>query len=172
MRDIRLLIEPKMHGKEKNLLEELNRLLIMHDMVGQVEIQSLNFATLEKIRKINPHIRIGYVVFGGLGSFNNFLGVDFISLQETLATRNNIKNIRESEKDIYIWTVNNPSNIEKYMRLGADAIITDKIPEIEARRNQILSQNSAGGRTIFQLFGFEFSPDDWVNFWKKIFAKI
>lgn len=144
MRDIRLLIEPKMHGKEKNLLEELNRLLIKHDMVGQVEIHSLNFLTLEKIRKINPHLRIGYVVFGGFGGFNNFLGVDFISLQETLATRNNIKNIRASEKDVYIWTVNDTINLEKYMRLGADAIITDRIPEIELRRNQILSQNSTG----------------------------
>lgn len=86
MRDIHLIIEPKIHGGERHIYEELVRLLLLHDMVGRVEIHSLNMSSLEAIRKLNPHIPVGYIVFGGYGNIAP-VGVDFISLQETIATR-------------------------------------------------------------------------------------
>lgn len=169
MRDIKLLIEPKIHGHEKNLFEELNKLLIAEDMVGSVMVHSLSMISLETIHKINPHIKTGYIVFGGIGGFDRITNVDFISLQETLATRGNIEAIHAGEKQVFVWTVNDSANVEKYMRLGADGIITDNVPKISEKVNFVLSDSHLRSRTIFRLFGIEFSPDDWNRFWAKIF---
>lgn len=55
---ISLIIEPKVHGNEKNLYENLVSLIEKHEMIGSVYIHSFHLESLEKIKKLNPHLRV------------------------------------------------------------------------------------------------------------------
>lgn len=45
------------------------------------------------------------------------MNVDFFSIQETLLTPSMIDDIHRYEKKIFVWTVNNPEKIEKYLKM-------------------------------------------------------
>ena len=64
--------------------------------------------------------------------------VDFFSLQETIVTRSMIQDIHKNEKRVFVWTVNNMSRIENYMKMGVDGIITDKILQTKQRISEVL----------------------------------
>ena len=61
--DIALLIEPKTHGQEKNLAETLVKLLNKYDIVGKTSIHSFNIDLLKKIKKLQPHLQVGLLIF-------------------------------------------------------------------------------------------------------------
>lgn len=58
MYNISLLIEPKIHGNEKNLIPSLIASLEKYDMISAVEIQSFNIELLKEIKKKQPHLKV------------------------------------------------------------------------------------------------------------------
>lgn len=60
---IRLIVEPKLHGKEHRLYDTLVELYARYDMYEQAWVQSLSLHSLLEIRKRDPRIRIGYTIF-------------------------------------------------------------------------------------------------------------
>lgn len=85
-------------------------------MIGNVWIQSFNLANLQNIKKMNPHIKIGLIIFGGFGQFGT-TNVDFFSVQESIVTTKIIDDIHKYDKEIFVWTVNSTKNLEKYIRM-------------------------------------------------------
>ncbi len=139
MRDISLLIEPKIHGKEKNLINTLIAELDQNNMIGKTYIHSFDLNLLQSIKKSQPHLKVGLIIFGGFGRFGA-TEVDFFSLQERLISRSIVNDIKQYEKKIFVWTVNSKLPIENYMRLGVDGIITDDIPMIQTRTQEIFER--------------------------------
>lgn len=62
--NIKLMIEPKIHGKEKNLYKNLVSLIEEAEMIPNTYIHSFNIDALQQIRKIQPHLKIGQLIFG------------------------------------------------------------------------------------------------------------
>lgn len=137
MYDIPLLIEPKIHGKETNLPGTLVNLLNSEEMVAKTQIHSLNIELLHQIKKLQPHLQVGLILFAGSGHIAT-MDVDFFSLQEGLATRSTIEDIKKFEKKVYVWTLNNPENVGYYMKNGVDGIITDNVPKISQKISEVL----------------------------------
>lgn len=162
---IHLMIEPKTHGKERHLYTELVRLLTEYEMISTVSVHSFSLDALQTIKKLNPHISVGHIVFGGFGRFSNS-PVDFFSLQETVATRAIIRDIHQHEKRVFLWTINTPENIESYMKMGVDGFITDEVPTIRRRIQKI--QHITNPKMTFRILGIEVSQEDIGTIWRSL----
>ena len=53
------------------------------------------------------------------------LGIKNIIIQQTGITPSKVKSVHDAELEIGAWTVNNPSTMEKLLKLSIDRIYTD-----------------------------------------------
>lgn len=84
---------------------------------------------LQKVKKLNPNIKTGYIIFMAVGDVSS-LNVDFFSMEASVVTDSLIGKIRKLNKAIYVWTVNDADTMEKFIDLGVDNIITDNPKEV------------------------------------------
>ncbi len=148
------MIEPKLHGKEQHLYDSLIELYKRYDMYDLVSIQSLSLPSLMEIRKRDPRIQIGYIIFGGMGNFSA-INVDFYSIQETIAQTRTINTIHATGKKVYIWTVNSQEYIDTYLRMGVDGIITDEVPLVREEIQGVLDRERIRPNFVIQFLWYE-----------------
>ncbi|MBN1974542.1 MAG: glycerophosphoryl diester phosphodiesterase membrane domain-containing protein [Sedimentisphaerales bacterium] len=125
---IKLSIELKVSDSPKRLVEEVVDILHKHYAVSECYICSANIKALKYIRELDPGIRIGLIVSQSIGQVT-FLDVDFLSVSSMLVKPGLIDAAHAEGKDIYVWTVNKPQQMAKFIDLGVDNIITD-VPDV------------------------------------------
>ena len=79
---------------------------------------------LERIRELDPDLRIGIIVAAKLGRLDK-LDVDFYSVQPKYATATFIRDAHADGRDVHVWTVNDPALMTALVDRGVDNIITD-----------------------------------------------
>lgn len=168
MHNITLLIEPKPHGKEKDMVASLLDVLNKNAMIDKTLIHSFDLELLQKIKKLEPKLQTGLLIFGGFWQLWA-TDMDFFSLQERIVSRSYINNIKKYGKKVFVWTVNSELPIENYMRLGVDGIITDDINMIRARIDAIFERYQKWPQMIFHIFRMEFSQDDIISWFRQVF---
>jgi glycerophosphoryl diester phosphodiesterase len=52
-------------------------------------------------------------------------GASFLIAHHTLVTRQLVKSVHAEEKRVFVWTVNDPRQMQHFAQLGVDAIISD-----------------------------------------------
>lgn len=121
-----LLIELKPIGTEPGnyvdlFLETYHRLGISKDN----KVMSLDLEVIEAIKKKNPSITTGYIIpiqFGFFGDeFVDFYVIEDFSYRSYLSSQAFWNN-----KEIYVWTINDPKRIEHYLLKPIQGIITDQ----------------------------------------------
>ncbi|MCR8644909.1 glycerophosphodiester phosphodiesterase [Paenibacillus sp. N1-5-1-14] len=126
---IKLNIEIKLHGSEQgDIVKMVVDLLRKYKVVEEYVVQSLDREVVKQVQDEEPAIKTGYIVFASTGMLS-WVHADFIVLEEYMVTEEAISSAKMLNKPLYVWTVNDTSNIEKYYNMGADGIITD-IPDI------------------------------------------
>ena len=65
------------------------------------------------------------VAVGDIGK----LEADFLAVNAQFASRQMVRKAHEVDKQVFVWTVNDPVSMSRMMSLGVDGIITDE-PEI------------------------------------------
>ncbi len=115
------------------LIEEL-------DMVDQALISSFKHDYLVQVKKNNPNIKTAALVTK-IGddpvALLKSLGADAINPDyKSISNLSLIKTLRDAGYDVYIWTVNNPQTMIKFINAGVSGIITD-YPQ---RMNEVLAQ--------------------------------
>ncbi|KEI99151.1 glycerophosphodiester phosphodiesterase [Clostridium botulinum A2B3 87] len=126
---IKLNIEIKLNGHDQKLEEKVVKLIRDNDFVDQCVVTSLDYNALQKVKKLNPKIKVGYIVFAGMGDVTA-LNVDFLSVEEAVATPEFIEKVHKNNKRIHVWTINDPEKMEKFIDLQVDSIITDDSKEV------------------------------------------
>lgn len=126
---IKLNIELKPKGKDDPLAKNVNKLIIENGMEHDVIISSNNFNILQKMKKINPNIQVGYIVLAAVGDFEK-LNVDFFCLEASLVNAKTVYALHALGKEVDVFTINDRERAEKMMYLGVDNIITDDVPMI------------------------------------------
>lgn len=121
---IKLNIEIKPNGHEKNLVESVVKLIEDNNFVDQCVVTSLDYDALQKVKKLNHKIKTGYTVFVGMGDVTA-LNVDFFSVEEAVATPEFIESVHNKNKMIHVWTINDSEKMKKFIDLNVDSIITD-----------------------------------------------
>jgi len=100
-----------------------------------------------QVQEVEPKVKTGYIVFASTGAMS-WIHADFIVLEEFMVTQRAIASARLLNKTLYVWTVNNTLDIEKYYYMGVDGVITD-IPRDARVTVKYLEENKDEGEYIF-----------------------
>ena len=152
---IKLNIEIKVNGHQKHLAERVVKLIDDNHFVNQCVVSSFDYNSLQKVKKLDPKIKIGYIIFRGVKNVSS-LNVDFFSVNSSIATPDLIEKIHNNHKAIYVWTVNNTEKMKKFINLGVDSIITDDSKKLTnlLQEKQYTGQNNPIIKTLKLIEGY------------------
>ena len=137
--NMKLVIELKPHGAEPSnyidiLIGEIKRLKLEN-----YKFMSLNSKVMEELETKVPNLETGYVIPLQFGNFHHS-NVDFFVIEDFSYRDRLVEQARKENKQVFVWTINNPALITKYLQSPADGIITDE-PELVKDEKDILENN-------------------------------
>ena len=137
--NINLVIELKPHGAEPPnyidiLIDEVKRLKLEN-----YKFMSLNSKVMEELETKVPTLETGYVIPLQFGNFHHS-NVDFFVIEDFSYRDRLVEQARKENKQVFVWTINDPALITKYLQSPADGIITDE-PELVKDEKDILENN-------------------------------
>jgi glycerophosphoryl diester phosphodiesterase len=110
---------------------ELKILFILshYDYLDRALLASFDYRCLERVRELAPEARLG-VIFGSEIALDPFaaarrLAAAAIVVQKELATREFLQRAWDDGLDVYVWTVNEVREMEKFASFGVQGIISD-----------------------------------------------
>ena len=137
--NMKLVIELKPHGAEPSnyidiLIGEIKRLKLEN-----YKFMSLNSKVMEELETKVPNLETGYVIPLQFGNFHRS-NVDFFVIEDFSYRNRLVEQARKENKQVFVWTINDPALITKYLQSPADAIITDE-PELVKNEKDILEND-------------------------------
>lgn len=147
---IRLNLEIKTEGFEKEVLELLKKYPPLHEPV----ISSFKISVIKKNRILNKKVKLGvilgcyrlklinllmqYYIFNFVKKYN----VSSIHLNSKIARKRLIEKFNHIGVSVYIWTINDIDKFKQFIKAGVQGIITDK-PDLlnDTFSNPINSKN-------------------------------
>lgn len=99
------------------------------DYWDRVVLSSFDYHCLKRVRELAPEARIG-MIFGKGAQRDPIaagieLGARSIHVQKELASRDFIQRAWDEGFDVYVWTLNDLGEMEKFASLGVQGIISD-----------------------------------------------
>ncbi len=125
--NMKLNIEFKPTGKEKDLEKDVIELIKTYDMEDNCELASGSYYVLENIKEIDSNIKTIYVMSLAIGDITLLDKADIFSIEESNINRELVNKIHSEGKKIYAWTINDEDSIDRMILLGVDNIITDQV---------------------------------------------
>ena len=125
---------PKTAGLVVSMIEKYVR--ERHWNYEQFIVSSFNRRQLSKVRKLNPHIRIGILIDRPRRHYAIFArryDAYSVNVQSDLVTARFIARAHERGLKAFVYTVNSPEEIDRLQALGVDGIFTD-FPELVVKR--------------------------------------
>ena len=122
---IHLNIEIKPSGHDKDLEEQVAKLLKKYHMRDNCVVSSLKYDSLRKIKEADDSIETAYITSVSYGNFTDLEYADGYSVESTLLSKSFVNKAQKAGKQIYVWTVNSEERLEKVVGMGIDNVITD-----------------------------------------------
>ncbi|MEG2195518.1 MAG: glycerophosphodiester phosphodiesterase [Terrisporobacter sp.] len=132
---IKLNIELKPKGDSDKLVNDVSEIIEKHEMENEVMISSSNYNSLQDMKKVNPKLKVGYIVIAAFGDFEK-LNVDFFCLDSSLVNSNTVYALHALGKKVDVFTINTKELAEKMLYLGVDNIITDDVPMVRSVKSE------------------------------------
>lgn len=140
---------------ERRLVEMLDRYGWAHPRVGDqlpVRVMSFSWLSLRRMRELAPSITSVYLMErvplrmwdGSLPLHTRIAGPSIAILR---AHPKYVAKVHRAGGAVHVWTVDEPEDVDLCLRLGVDAIITNRPAEVLARakaREQATPQRSTG----------------------------
>ena len=147
--NMKLVIELKPHGGEPSnyvdiLIEEIKKLKLEN-----YKFMSLNSKVMEELETKAPNLETGYVIPLQFGNFHQS-NVDFFVIEDFSYRDRLVEQAKKQNKKVFVWTINDPALITKYLQSPADGIITDE-PELVKEEKNILENNYSYYDKILRL---------------------
>ncbi|WP_042473451.1 glycerophosphoryl diester phosphodiesterase membrane domain-containing protein [Bacillus ndiopicus] len=138
--NIQLLIEIKPHGYETDdYLERLTQLLEKYDALEKHYIQSLDSAVIWKLNELEPRLKVGLVFALYIGRIPQ-IEADFIAIQQDVVTGRIMEQVKQSEAELFIWTVNAERDLQYFLEHGVDGIITNHPDKANKSRTMLSNE--------------------------------
>lgn len=122
---IHLNIEIKPSGHDKDLEEQVAKLLKKYHIRDTCVVSSLKYDSLRKIKQADDSIETVYITSVSYGNFTDLEYADGYSVESTLLSKGFVNKAQKAGKQIYVWTVNSEERLEKVVGMGIDNVITD-----------------------------------------------
>ena len=87
---------------------------------------SLNYSVIDYIETNYPEFETGVLMYGGIGNVSR-LNCDLLIMEEEMASVSRIEQIHSSGKQAYVWTVNTPEGLYRFLDSSCDGVITDSV---------------------------------------------
>lgn len=121
-------VRPMIHrysGSASSYVTELETLGVQHEAI----IQSFDWEFLAAVHSLDEEIRLGVL---GTGALTNeelddvrVIGGDIVAWKSDDVDATTIQLIHDAGFGLYVWTVNDPNDIETFIALDVDGIISD-----------------------------------------------
>lgn len=110
---------------------ELKVLFILshYEYLERTVVSSFHYHSLARIRELGPDVSIG-LLFGAAVKQDPIaaakqLAATSLHVQKSVATREFLAAAWEEGLDVYVWTVNEPRDIETFVSMGVQGVISD-----------------------------------------------
>lgn len=123
---IKLNIEIKLNGTERNLIPSVVKLIEIYGMEDDCVVTSFQASALKEVKALNEDIRTGYILKVAYGDFSGLKYADALSVNYSFATSTLVNDAHDAGKEVYVWTVNSEMKIKNMISNGVDMIITDR----------------------------------------------
>ena len=90
----------------------------------QCILTSLRYDALEKVKALDPTLKTGYIMAMGVGNYYDLAAADIFSVESTFVTTDMVNALHLRGKQVHAWTIDEPANAERMIRLGVDNLIT------------------------------------------------
>jgi len=123
---MKLNIELKANEHEKMLAERSLKVVTDNNFLDQVVFTSFKFDEIRKIRELNNEVKVGYI-FGKLPKDVDVFSedVDLLSAHYKTVDADFIQKAKAAGKEVAVWTVNEPEDMNRMIEIGVDQIITN-----------------------------------------------
>ncbi len=125
--NMRLNIELKPTGKEKDFEKSVVDIINSYDYKDYSVITSQVYSVLENIKKYDKDIETVYVMSLAVGDITELRYADHFSVEASNVNKALINKVHKEGKSLYVWTINTKENIVKMINYNVDNIITDNI---------------------------------------------
>lgn len=124
--NVNVIIDVKLTDltRSSKMAKSIVDLVKIYGLEDATYVQSFDNEFLQEVRRQDSTIKIGQILFLSAGSLNN-LDVDFYTIRQTMLSQRFIDNARELNREVWVWTVNNPRNIKEVLKYDINGIITD-----------------------------------------------
>jgi len=123
---MKLNIELKMNGHEKQLTEKVVAMVKEEDFINNCILTSFDFGAIKKVKQLNNKIKAGYIFSKMPEDVDVFTAnVDLLSVNKKMVTKEFVQKAHANNKEVHVWTVNDTDDMRKLIALGVDNIITN-----------------------------------------------
>jgi glycerophosphoryl diester phosphodiesterase len=122
-----LNVEIKMNGHQDGLTEHVVEVLEDKNFINKCIVTSFNFDAIDKVKKMNPKIKVGYV-FSKIPADKDVFNanVDLLSVKNKVVTADFVKKANQAGKEVHVWgKVDDEKEMIRLRNLKVDNIITD-----------------------------------------------
>ncbi|MGM0125687.1 glycerophosphoryl diester phosphodiesterase [Enterococcus sp. AZ194] len=153
---IQLAVELKLHKNEsKNLVDEVAKVMATYGVLESAVFLSLDYSLVDEMNTKYPNTTSGYCIFGNIGYLNPTviytMNIDFVLIEEWMATRTNLMEFRRAWLPTYVWTANEPDEMIKFLKSGALGLVTD-YPKEGVEQRDLFEEES---------YRSYLKPEDW-----------
>lgn len=149
---IHIVIELKYYGHEQQLEKRVAGLVEAAGMQDQIVLMSLSYPGIRKMKSIRPDWKVGLLSSVALGDIT-LLEADFFAINAKSANRAFIRLAHKRNREVLVWTVNDPVDLSAMISKGVDGIITDK-PGLASKIRTERSGLELHERMLIQLAGY------------------
>lgn len=121
---IKVNIELKVYGHGQQLEQRVADLVEQYKMTDDIVVMSLDPQSVRTMRQLRPDWTVGLLTAVAIGDLTR-ADADFLAVSTRLATRRFVHAAHRRDKQVYVWTVNDPLTMSAMIGRGADNIITD-----------------------------------------------
>ena len=112
-------------GIELKLLFTLSH----YDCLDRAILSSFDYRCLNRVRELAPEAQVGVIFASGMTedpfAAAKRLAAACMLVQKELATREFLEKAWDDGRDVYVWTVNEIREMEKFASLGVQGLISD-----------------------------------------------
>jgi glycerophosphoryl diester phosphodiesterase len=117
-------LELKFHGHESAFIRNAIEALREADFQDHCIVTSLNIPGLNEFRRQAPEFRVGAILAQVVGRPLQ-LQAEVLAVSTRMATSDLIDAAHRVNKEVHVWTVNDPLQLGRFADLGVDSIMTD-----------------------------------------------
>lgn len=124
-----LLVELKPTSDTKEeLVRKVIEVVEKNSAQKQCIFMSIDYKSVSLLKEQRPDWWVGYCIFGSAGKIEDAVwdyNIDFLAVEEGVASNRFMERARNSLIPVYIWTSNNYDDMANYLQMGASGITTD-----------------------------------------------